>query len=96
METKFKRGDRIRIKSCGIFPSVEGKSGVIVRVRVVDKGAVVDGETINGELALYKVRVGKLYVPSYATEDCLEPAGKTSGHSKSGSNSTDNRRKESV
>lgn len=96
METKFNRGDKVRIKSCPIFKSVEGKSGTIVRVRVAKNGERVDGKTIDGELSLYKVRVGKLYVPGYATDDCLEPCGKTTGRSKRGADSTNNRRKESV
>ena len=73
METMFKRGDKVRIKTCPIFPSVEGRTGTIVRVRVAKKGEKLDGEAVKKDLSLYKVRVGKLYVPSYATEDCLEP-----------------------
>lgn len=96
METKFNRGDKVRIKSCPIFKSVEGKSGTIVRVRVAKKDEKVDGKTIDSELSLYKVRVGKLYVPGYATDDCLEPCGRTAGRNKSGADSTNNRRKKSV
>ena len=44
-----------------------------MRVRVAKKGEKLDGEAVKKDLSLYKVRVGKLYVPSYATEDCLEP-----------------------
>lgn len=79
METMFKRGDKVRIKTCPIFPSIEGKTGTIVRVRIAKKGEKLDGKTVEHSTSLYKVRVGKLYVPSYATEDCLEPCGKAQG-----------------
>ena len=81
METRFQRGDKVRIKECPIVPSVVGKKGTIVRVRVVKDG-VVDGNAVEN-VVLYKVRVGGFYVPQYATEDCLEavdsPHGKPRG-----------------
>ncbi len=62
MKTKFKRGEKVLIKSCPVYKEVEGAKAVIVRVRV-DK----DGN------AFYKVRVGgNFYIPQYALDEHLE------------------------
>ena len=60
-ETKFKRGEEVRIKSCPICESVVGANATVVRV-ITDK----DGAS------LYKVRVGSFYVPQYALDEHLE------------------------
>lgn len=60
-ETRFKRGEKVRIKSCPICENVVGAKATVIRV-------VVDG---NGT-ALYKVRVGSFYVPQYALDEHLE------------------------
>lgn len=61
MESKFQRGEKVRIKNCPICDSVNGAKGVIVRVRFDKKGH-----------ALYKVRVGGFYIPQYALDEHLE------------------------
>ena len=60
-ETRFKRGEKVRIKSCPICENVVGAKATIIRV-LTDK---------NGN-ALYKVRVGSFYVPQYALDEHLE------------------------
>ncbi len=60
-ETRFKRGEKVRIKSCPICENVVGAKATVVRV-ITDK---------NGA-SLYKVRVGSFYVPQYALDEHLE------------------------
>lgn len=68
METKFKKGDRVKVVINERYPSTVGKFGTVVRVQI--------GTSEGQSIALYKVRLdghkGALF--GLADDECLEKA----------------------
>ena len=60
----YKKGDRVNIVSCDLFPEFVGKVGTIELVLNV----CGEAKTIQ----LYRVNCEGKTIPHYATEDCLE------------------------
>ncbi|MDR2993568.1 MAG: hypothetical protein LBV11_07005 [Bacillus cereus] len=76
METKFKKGDQVRILSCPVKPLCEGEIGVIKRViplcENVEKLRKCHLEDKNASSGLYKVAVKGKYIADYASDGDLE------------------------
>lgn len=62
----YKKGDRVKIVSCDLFPEFVSKVGIVELVL-----KVCGGEEAK---CLYRVNCNGQTIPHYATEDCLELA----------------------